>query len=188
MSRFYSSIPTSQLYGWHGLLDYIKSFRKDYVSSQTNLNRNNTLLLYRRLLTLLNTNCSRLALKESKRIEFKHLFHESKHLTDLQDIRFCYNVFSLIADKLESGEYPPFPRRLPSLNNDFIIKDMFHYRKYILNINKDNIILEPGQDPPREPFLEPRQFRSDIIADESYFKENRQGILFPEEEQLFNNK
>lgn len=184
MSLNLRSIHTSHLYGWQGLLDYIKSFQKSYTHAQIHNKRSETLLLYRRLLTLLNSRCSRLALKESKRLEFKHLFHESKHLTDLQDIRFCFNVFTLIASKIESGEYPPFPRRLPSLRSEFVIKDMFHYRKYILNINRDNIILEPGQDPPREPFLEPRQFRSDIIADEEYFKENTAGFLFPEEEYL----
>ena len=55
----------------------------------------------------------------------------------------------LIRDKLENDEYPPFPRRLPVLESGYDEKDDMGYRKWMMNVRRNDVILEPGQDPVR---------------------------------------
>jgi hypothetical protein len=51
----------------------------------------------------------------------------------------------LVREKLELQEFPPFPRKLPALNSYFEYVDRdFHYRKWMFNIKRNDMILEPG--------------------------------------------
>jgi hypothetical protein len=50
------------------------------------------------------------------------------------------------------------------------------------------MILEPGQDPVRQPFMEPKQFISDNVPDKDYFQNVTEGTVFPDEELVFGLK
>mmetsp|Transcript_1048 Transcript_1048/g.1060 ORF Transcript_1048/g.1060 Transcript_1048/m.1060 type:complete len:126 (+) Transcript_1048:251-628(+) len=102
---------------------------------------------------------------------------------------YFINTMKLVKEKLESGEFPPFPRRLPMLTMQFLSprKDLLFYRRWILNIDRNDIMLEPGQDPLRAPFIEPRQYGNITQPLKEYYKWDTT-YQFPEEEMLFTEK
>ena len=145
-------------------------------------------MLYFKIQRLIRENCTTFGLKESKRAEFQYYFKEAKSLGQPQDVDYFLNIMNHIKTRLEAREYPPFPRFLPSVLSSEIPRDQLCYRKYIWNIDKNDLILEPGQDPVRQPFIEPKQYSSDIISDESYFKHVKKGEIFSDEELVFEYK
>jgi len=175
-------------HGWRGFLAYLKSFSKKEAQKQIQVTKEETLLLYRDIHKLIRENCRRYAIRESKKSEFRYYFKESRDLEDPQDYFYFLNTMKHVKQRLENKEYPPFPRRLPWILTSHQEKDRFFFRKYIWNLDKDDIILEPGQDPVRQPFIDPRQFHSDIVDDPRYFKNVTVGTQFPEEQVLFEEK
>lgn len=180
----YRTLDRLTLNGWQGWLQYFKSFSQSYTSHQVLTNRPQVLLLYRHLHKLIRVKCHRYGLREQKRSELRVLFKDAKAIQDLQDIRYCYNVGRLVQERLETGEFPPFPRRLLEPYSVYHEKDLRLYRKYIRNIAGNDVILEPGQDPPRHLFYENRQFHRDYCLTPSIVKYQTEGKQFQEEESL----
>ncbi|CAG9325064.1 unnamed protein product [Blepharisma stoltei] len=176
--------------GWKGFIHYFKclsskKFRESYIES-TQIER---LKLYYALQKLIRDKVASYSVKEQKRIEFQGYFREAKTITDPHDMDFFINTMKLVKEKLESGEFPPFPRRLPMLTMQFLSprKDMLFYRRWILNIDRNDVMLEPGQDPLRHPFIEPRQYGNISQPFKEYYKWNTI-TQSPDEEKLFNEK
>jgi hypothetical protein len=176
------------LLGWKGWGPYIKSFSTKSCKQESEKNREEKLLLYFTLQRLIRDSSTTFGSKESKQTEFRFYFKEAKQLRLPQDIEYFIKIIEVIKQKLETGEYPPFPRLFASILSERYEHDYICFRKYIWNIDKDDIILEPGQDPLRQPFIEPRQFSSDMIASQNYFKHLDKGKIFPEEEFLLESK
>ena len=184
MARTFRDMERFAFNGWRGWVDYFKAFSRDYRQKEIAANRGEVLLLYRRLHKLVREKCYRFGLREQKRSELRVLFKDSKTLTDLQDIRLFYNIGCLVKERLESGEFPPFPRRYFDPSSVYHQKEHRNYRKYIRNIDATDYILEPGQDPPRHPFYETRQFHRDYSSDPRLVKYQTDGVQFDEEEKL----
>jgi len=184
MANTYRTLDRLTLNGWKGWIEYFKSYSHAYTAQEIAGNKGQVLLLYRHLHKLVRTKCYRYGLREQKRSELRVLFKDAKILTDLQDIRFCYNIGRLVQERLESGEFPPFPRRLLEPYSTYHEKDLRIHRKYIRNIAGNDVILEPGQDPPRHIFYENRQFHRDYCINASLVKYQTEGVQFEEEKRL----
>lgn len=174
--------------GWKGLIHYFKSFSQKVRIAETRKLQEETLLLYFDLQRLIREKCTSFGIKESKTSEFKFYFREARQLTDLQDIEYFLNTMKHVKQRLEANEYPPFPTMFPSILSRSLLRETLNYRKFIWNVNKDDLILEPGQDPVRQPFIEPKQFSSDIIDDHRYFRHDLKGEIFSDEEKVFEGK
>lgn len=120
-----------------------------------------------------------------KKSELRVLFHDCRHLSDLQDIRLCYHIGRLVQERLEVGDFPPFPRLYMEASSLYRLKELRAYRKYVRNAQGDDYILEPGQDPPRHVFYETRQYHRDYCGSQELVKYQTSGMQFAEEEQLF---
>lgn len=171
--------------GWKGFLSFFKSFSPSYNKSYAAKNREEKLLLYYQMQRLIRNSCTTFGQKETKKAEFAYYFREAKNLRDSKDINYFLDVMEHVKMRLEKGQYPPFPRFMPTIFARSLLKDTLCYRRFIWNINKDDLILEPGQDPIRQPFIEPRQYSSDIIKDDDYYKHIKTGIEFSDEENVF---
>lgn len=173
------------LHGWNGWGDFFKSFSRKQALRQLQSHRNESLLLYRDIERLLRRTCARYGLLHSKKAEIKFYFNESRYIEDPQDLRYFLNTMALFKDNLSKGNYPPFPRRLPSVFSPHTQRDLLLYRKHIWNIRGTDLILEPGQDPVRQPFVDSRQPQTELMNDPTYIKNDPEGTQFPEEEYLF---
>ena len=174
--------------GWKGWFNYFKSYSPSFRQKEIAKNRESKLLLYFTLQRLIRDSCPSFGMRESRRSEFRYYFKEAKLLNTPQDVDYFLNTMNHVKQRLESGQYPPFPRVFPSILSESLKREQIYYRKYVWNINKDDLILEPGQDPVRQPFIEPRQYSSDIIDDERYFKHDKKGIIFSDEETILEDK
>lgn len=144
-----------------------------------------TLQTYRQLVKLALTRVPRLLLRERFLAEWRSYFKAAKTIRLEADMKFLLETADMVKERLETGVYPPFPVRFLNENTMFSYKPQIAYRRYIWNIWRNDIILEPGQDPPREPFYESRQFTTILIDNEEYFREVKKGKEFPEEAALF---
>ena len=172
-------------YGWKGFLHYIKSYSSNYSKSYISQGKDQKLILYYQVQRLIRESCTTFGQKESRTSEFRYYFQEAKNLQDPQDVDHFLEIIKHIKQRLESGAYPPFPRLFPSIFSDDIKKSRLHHRKYMLNIERNDMILEPGQDPVRQPFMESKQFTSDFIMGKDYYQNVTEGTVFPDEELLF---
>lgn len=175
-------------YGWKGFIHYFRSFSSKYCEKYISKNRSEKLLLYYDIQRLIRNSATTFGQRESRAAEFKYYFQEGKVLKNPQDVDHFIEIMKHIKNRLERGEYPPFPRLAPSVFAIEIRRDRMYHRKYMLNIERNDYILEPGQDPSRQPFMEPKQFNSDIILSKDYFANVTDGTVFPDEELVFEGK
>ena len=117
--------------GWKGFISYFKSFSASYRKREAEKHREEKLLLYYSIQRLIRESCASFGIKESKKSEFRFYFHEAKSLTVIRDIDYFLNSMNHIKSRLESGEYPPFPRFFPSILSRTLYRDQLYYRKYI---------------------------------------------------------
>lgn len=118
--------------GWKGYMHYFKSkFSQSYRKNFVKNTRDERLKLYYALQKLIKQKCSTYGMRESKRLEFQMYFREAHTISDPQDITYFINTMYLVKEKLETGEFPPFPRRLPTLSPQQFSprKDILFYRK-----------------------------------------------------------
>lgn len=120
-------------------------------------------------------------------MEFSFYFKQSKEIDVAQDLRYFLNTMYLIRDKLQNDEYPPFPRRLPVLESGYDEKDDYGYRKWMMNVRRNDVILEPGQDPVRQPFLEFKQDYAGSMDSPDYKYNLPEGTEYDEEKEIFGN-
>lgn len=175
-------------YGWKGIIHYLRSFSSKYSQKYISKNRSEKLLLYYEIQRLIRNSATTFGQLESRTAEFKYYFQEAKVLKNPQDVDHFIQIMKHIKGRLESGEYPPFPRIGPSVFANEINRDRLYHRKYMLNIDRNDYILEPGQDPSRQPFMEPKQYNSDLILDKDYYTNVTTGTIFPDEELVFEGK
>jgi hypothetical protein len=147
--------------------------------------RKRTLQTYRKLVKLALIRVPRVLLRERFLTEWRFYFKEARSLRLEADLLHLLETADLVKERLSVGVYPPFPSRVLSERSMYNYKPMTVHRKYTWNIWRNDIILEPGQDPPREPFYEPRQFTTVLLDQEEYFREVKTGKQFPEEAALF---
>lgn len=175
-------------YGWKGFIHYFKSFSSKYSEKYVSKNRSEKLLLYYSIQRLIRNSATTFGQRESRIAEFKFYFQEGKLLKNPQDVDHFIEIMKHIKGRLESGVYPPFPRLFPSVFAIDTKRDRLYHRKFMLNIERNDYILEPGQDPVRQPFMEPKQYSSELLLNKDYYANVTTGIMFPEEELIFEGK
>ena len=172
-------------YGWRGIIPYLKSFSPKYREKVCKSNRDEKLFLYYDIQRLIREAIPTFGQRESKIKEFQYLFREAQSLKYPQDVDYFLDAMNHVKERIEAGKYPPFPKLFPSILARSLRRENLYYRKYVWNIEGNDLILEPGQDPVRQPFIEPKQFSSDWIKEKDYFLENTEGKIFSDEEIVF---